>query len=170
MLQHATDWLKDHLDAGYALDEEMLGTHEFEPGAGPAGLHPFRFVVTWGSESIRRFLQPGEQHLTATLSGTVTAGGLCADSPCQGSLRIDYFGCHKIRYDFLFETPDGPCRFVGEKVNIQAWNLPVSHTTCFGTVTRVRDGRLLSRAVVHFRLRSLPAFLASLRVQAASHA
>ncbi|MBM4356139.1 MAG: hypothetical protein FJ109_20500 [Deltaproteobacteria bacterium] len=168
MLQQAADWIRGRLDAGYSLDEVMSGTHEFEPGAGPPGIHPFRFVVTWGATSVRRFLEPGEQRLAATLSGAVTAGGLCSDAPCRGALRIDYFGRHMIRYDFEFTSDQGPCRFVGEKVNIQVWNLPVSHTTCFGTVTRLSDGRLLSRAVVHFRLRTLPAFLASLRLKAAT--
>ncbi len=170
MLHQAAEWLRDHIDAGYSLDEVMAGTHEFEPGAGPPGTHPFRFVVKWGSDSMRGFLHPGEQFLTAALAGTVTAGSLCADAPCAGSLRIDYFGRHSIRYVFEFDSAQGQCRFVGEKVNIRAWNLPVSHTTCFGTVTRISDGRLVSRAVVHFRLRTLPAFLGSLRVRAANHA
>jgi hypothetical protein len=168
MLSRTTRWLNRSLDAAYALDEVMQGTHEFEPGTGPAGIHPFRFCVTWGTKSVRSFLAPGSHHLTASLSGTVTAGSLCNDAPCDGTLRIDYFGRHTIRYEFEFPSDQGRCRFVGEKVNIRAWNLPVSHTTCFGTVTRVSDGRLLSRAVVHFRLRTLPAFLGSLRLKAAN--
>jgi hypothetical protein len=149
---------------GFLIDEEMSGTHEFEAGCGPPGRHPLSFRVTWGARNVGDFLNPFDRRFGhAELEGTITVGGLCDEAPCTGSLVLDYVKNHAISYTLDFEVDGTGYRFVGEKVNIRAWNLPVSHTTCFGTLTEAGSGRLLSRSVTFFRLRTAPRFLASLR-------
>ena len=152
---------------GLRMNEVMSGEHEFEAGHGPEGTHPFEFRVMWGTDDLAAWLDPtSPRFLTCDLSGTVTVGGLCHAAPCGGRLALRYFDEHKIRYVFHFEVEGCRYRFVGEKVNIQVWNLPVSHTTCFGVLTEVETGRLVSRSTTHFRMLTAPAFLASLRLPA----
>jgi hypothetical protein len=152
---------------GFRMDEVMSGTHVFEPGCGPAGRLPMSFTVTWGPDDVLRWVDPRSgDFLTQTLEGTVTVGGLCEDAPCKGRLELRYFDEHMLRYTFEFEVGGVRYRYLGEKVNIQAWNLPVSHTTCYGVLTEAETGRLISRSVTHFRLSAIPAFLGSLRLAA----
>ncbi len=149
---------------GFATDEIMSGHHRFEPGAGPAGELPFEFRVTWGPPDLFRWLDPAdERFMRHDLAGVVTVGGWGEDIPCQVSLELRYFTEHRIRYRFELEHEGMAYRFVGEKVNIKLWNLPVSHTTCFGRMTELQTGRLVSTSVTHFRMRTLPAFLLSFR-------
>lgn len=149
---------------GFATDEVMTGQHRFEPGLGPQGELPFEFRVTWGPPSLRKWLDPAdERFMRHHLAGTVTVGGWGEDIPCEGSLELLYFTEHRIRYAFTLEHAGIGYRFVGEKVNIKLWNLPVSHTTCFGRMTELQTGRLVSTSVTHFRMRTLPAFLLSFR-------
>lgn len=149
---------------GFSMDEVMTGTHEFAPGAGPAGVHPFEFRVRWGATDMAAFLNPtSKDFMVNTMEGTVTAGGLCRETPCRGTLELRYFKDQKIRYTFAFEAGGATYHFIGEKVHILPWNLPTSHTTCFGTLTDAR-GRLISRSLTFFRLRTAPAFLRSFRL------
>jgi hypothetical protein len=153
---------------GFRMDEVMSGDHAFEPGCGPEGRWPMSFAVTWGPDDLRAWIDPGSgEFLTQPLEGTVTVGGLCDDAPCRGRLELRYFDEHALRYTFEFSASGVRYRFVGEKVNIKPWNLPVSHTTCYGVLTELDTGRLVSRSVTHFRFRTIPAFLASLRLAAA---
>jgi hypothetical protein len=151
---------------GFKVDEEMSGHHRFEPGRGPPGRHPFSFRLTWGPGNLGRWLDPGDpQFMTQEAEGSLTVGGLCQDTPCRGTLELRYRDEHLIRYTLDFGHEGAAYRFVGEKVNIRPWNLPVSHTTCHGRVTAVETGVLLSTSVTHFRLSTLPAFLGSFRLQ-----
>ena len=149
---------------GFCIDEEMVGTHRFEPGFGPSGGQSFMFKVSWGTSSFRQWLLFGDNFLTSGLIGTITARGLCADTPCAGTLALRYFSERRLRYEFTFLAKERVYRFVGEKVNIRPWNLPVSHTTCFGRITDVATGQLISTALVFFRLRDIPRFLRSFRL------
>ena len=149
---------------GFLIDETMSGVHEFEPGFGPSGILPMEFKVTWGARDLVQWLNPnGDHFMTVDLEGTVTVDGLCQLAPCQGKLALKYFDERKIRYTFTFTIDGREYRYVGEKVNIRPWNLPVSHTTCFGTLTEVATGKLVSKSVTHFRMRTVPEFAASLR-------
>jgi hypothetical protein len=152
-------------DIGFQMSEVMSGWHEFEPGFGPIGRHEMEFRVDWGPRRLSQWKDPtGGPFLTQPLEGTVTIGGLCREAPCRGTLDLRYLREHRLRYVFEFEA-DGRCwRFTGEKVNVRPWNLPVSHTTCFGVLVDVKSGALASRSVTHFRLRSIPAFLGSFRL------
>lgn len=152
---------------GFQMDETMAGEHEFAPGMGPPGKRRLEFRVTWGPRNLWRWLTPGgDDFLRQSLAGTVTVEGLCEAAPCAGTLELRYFGEHKIRYSFDFEAGGRRLRYLGEKVDIRPWNLHVSHTTCFGSITEADTGTLVSTSVVRFPLSSLPRFLASLRLTA----
>ncbi len=156
---------------GFRMQEVMRGTHEFEPGCGPPGRHPMELRVTWGPERLERWLSPASgEFMTQPLEGAVTVGGLCENAPCEGRLELRYRGEHRIRYDFEFEADGRRYRYVGEKVNIRPWNLPFSHTTCFGRVTEAGTGRLVSTSTTIFELESLPGFLLSFRLTRAPEA
>jgi len=150
---------------GFLGDEVMTGWHRFEPGFGPPGRHFFEFRVTWGTKHLGRWLDPtGDEFMINDMHGTFTATGLCEDAPCEGILELKYFDEHLLRYVLDFEADGRPHRFVGEKVNIRPWNLPVSHTTCFGRITESDGNRLVSTAECYFRFRTAPRFAASFRL------
>lgn len=150
---------------GFRIDEVMSGSHTFEPGCGPAGRLPMEFRVTWGHPHLAKFANPlDDQFGKAELAGTVSIDFLCQDTPCQGTFELNYLSEHTIRYQFEFDANKVRFRYVGEKVNIWPWNLPVSHTTCFGTLIEVATGKLISRSVVHFRMSTMLPFVASFRL------
>lgn len=150
---------------GFLLDEVMSGTHEFEPGCGPRGTLPFGFHVTWGPKRVLPWANPtGREFLSQAMHGRVSIGGLCDEAPCQGTLRLRYFTKRTIRYTFEFGVEGRDYQYVGEKVNILPWNLPTSHTTCFGTVKEIASGKLISRSVTHFRIKTTYDFLTSFRL------
>lgn len=149
---------------GFVMDEVMTGDHEFEPEFGEPGRRPMEFRSTWGPRRLSEWLNPlGDKFLWQELTGAITVDGLCANVPATGSLELKYFTEHILRYKLNFEVGGTAYEFVGEKVNIRPWNLPVSHTTCYGVLTEVETGRLVSKSVTHFRLKTAPAFLASFR-------
>ncbi len=163
-LDHLKRIAKDRM-VGFRIDEIMSGTHEFEPGMGPPGTHVFRFDVCWGPDDMRAWIHPGSpDFMVQPMSGTVIAGGLCDEAPIEGTLALEYFDSGKIRYTFNFEANGKLYDFVGEKVNIKPWNLPVSHTTCFGVLTEAESGRLVSRPLTFFQMRTLPNFIKSFRL------
>lgn len=150
---------------GFAVDETMAGYHTFEPGLGPAGRLPMEFHVTWGTKNLRQYLDlKGDRFLVNDLQGRVSVGSLCRDVPCHGTLELKYISEQSIRYTFDFAVDGKTYHYVGEKVNIWPWNLLVSHTTCFGTLVEAQTGKLVSRSVTHFRLRTFPSFLMSFRL------
>ena len=154
---------------GFRMHESMRGWHVFEPGWGPPGRHPFRFDVTWGPDDLGRWLDPrSPDFLRHPMRGTVTVGGLCAQVPCEGTMELRYVGEHRIGYRFRFEAGGRTFLFRGDKVEIRPWNLPFSHTTCFGTIQIDDDeggSQLVSRSVTRFLLRTTPAFVGSFRVR-----
>lgn len=150
---------------GFCMNEVMTGTHKFEPGFGPSGTHFMEFRAVWGTKNFAEWLDRSSKNfLVNFLEGNVTIEGLCRNAPCEGTLALRYFKDHSICYTFTFEAKKVRYRFVGEKVNIKPWNLLWSHTTCFGRLTEVKSGRLVSTSVTHFRLRKVPSFLSSLRI------
>ena len=160
--QRCTDDCRGH---GFHMVERMIGRHEFEAKYGPPGKQPMEFSVRWGSQRLRSWLNPlGDRFMTNDLDGTVTIRGLCDRAPCKGTLELRYLKDASIRYTFEFEVDGMPLRYVGEKVCIRPWNLPWSHTTCYGRLVRTDTGELVSTSVLHFRLRTVPGFLTSLRV------
>lgn len=150
---------------GFRVDEVMSGEHEFEPAFGLAGKRPMEFRVTWGADRVGEWGNPfGAGFMVNDLAGTVSIQGLCEKTPCRGTLELRYFRDRTIRYTFEFAVNGTGYRYVGEKVHILPWNLPWSHTTCYGRVVDKATGELVSTSVTHFRLRTAPAFLASVRL------
>ncbi len=153
---------------GFSIDETMSGYHEFEPGFGPPGEQPLEFRVTWGTRDFLDWVnRHGRRLPTQDLHGVISVGGLCENAPCHGTLELMYFDKKKIRYTLNFVVDDKPYRFIGEKVNIRPWNLPVSHTTCYGTLTEAETNRLVSRSVTYFHIKTMPEFAGSLRLAVA---
>ncbi len=154
---------------GFRMEERMAGTHrfrrDFPPGEVKAGTElPLSFVACWGHESLPRFLsRKSGEFLRAELEGIITAGGLCAETPIQGSIELRYFEDASVRYRFEFEAHRRRFRYAGEKRGIRPWNLHRTHTTCYGTITDLEDGELLTDSVTYFDLRDLPSFFASWR-------
>ena len=149
---------------GFHMNEAMSGVHEFEPRYGEPGKRKMEFRVRWGTDRLSRWLNPlGREFMLSDLEGAVTIDGLCVDAPCHGTLHMRYFKDATLRYTFEFQVSGVPYRYVGEKVHLRPWNLVWSHTTCFGRLVRTDTGELVSTSVTHFRLRSAPRFLASVR-------
>jgi len=145
------------------MHEVMSGRHEFEPRFGEPGKRDMEFRVRWGTDDLVRWLNPlGREFMLNDLHGTVTIDGLCVDTPCSGTLHLRYFNDATLRYTFDFDVSGVPYRYVGEKVHLRPWNLAWSHTTCYGRVVRTDTGELVSTSVTHFRLRTVPGFVASL--------
>jgi hypothetical protein len=149
---------------GFSMDEVMSGSHKFLDGRSEDTALPMEFDVKWGAPSLGDFITPGPKFFKTDLAGTVTVGGLCEAAPCKGNLTLGYFKDASIRYDFKFTVHGIKYQFIGEKVNIKPWNLPVSHTTCFGLLTEIDSGRLISRSLTFFKLGTVPSFLASFRL------
>jgi len=150
---------------GFLMDEVMSGEHEFEPGFGKPGKRPMEFRVTWGPKSVLHWLNPvGGSFMKQPLAGAVTIDGLCTNAACTGTLELNYITEQKIRYTFDFGVNGKEYHFVGEKRNIRPWNLHVTHTTCYGELHAVKTGKLVSRSVTYFRLKTAPAFLMSMRL------
>jgi hypothetical protein len=144
----------------------MIGTHTFSRISSFAHRtddkkeYPFSFDVRWGAK-LKDFLNPfSKQFMTAKLNGIVDVGGI-GRFPCVGTLKLDYVNKNKITYEFLFVISHREYKYVGEKVNIKPWNLPASHTTCFGTIIEKYSGTLVSKSITHFRMSTLPSFLKS---------
>jgi len=149
---------------GFRMTEDMSGWHEYLPGRGPEGRLPFSFHVVWGVDRVKQCVaHDGGLHFLQSLAGTVTAGGLCDATPCRGTLDLRYFLDQRLVYDFTFVVEETKYRWVGQKVNVRPWNLPVSHTTCFGRLTELETGKLVSTSVTFFHLHTIPKFLGSLR-------
>ncbi|OIP30246.1 MAG: hypothetical protein AUK47_25610 [Deltaproteobacteria bacterium CG2_30_63_29] len=149
---------------GFRMNEVMSGWHEFEPELGGTR-QPFEFDIIWGPRDLVAWANPVHpEFLVQPLSGTVTAGGLCHQTPCEGSLEFRYFKDRSVRYTFDFEVADVRYQYQGSKLDLLPWNLHITHTTAFGTIKEVDSGRLVSRSVVHFKLHRAPSFLFSLRL------
>jgi hypothetical protein len=150
---------------GFKMDEVMTGLHWYEPGCGPEGEHYMQFSGTWGPDNLKGYVDPkSDNFMTQPLDGEVTIGGLCEAAPMKGTLELRYFSEHKIRYAFEFKAGKKKYNFVGEKVNIKPWNLPVSHTTCFGRLTEATTGKLVGTSVTFFKLLDSAKFMGSLRL------
>ena len=129
---------------GFRIDEAMIGEHEFEPKFGSPEKRPMEFRVTWGPRHIFQWANPAHHRfMVSELEGMVTIDGLCHHTPCTGSLELRYLKDHAIRYTFGFKQGSQSYKYIGEKIrNIRLWNLPRSHTTCFGRSDPCRDGRV----------------------------
>ena len=133
------------MKVGFKMDEVMTGFHRFDEdfdlitdGKSLSKEELFmEFKITWGPNDILKWINPlSRDFMTQPLKGTITIQGLCEDCPCDGTLALSY---HKgeLCYNIRFIHNKRIYRYVGKKINIRPWNLPISHTTCYGT-TKVR--------------------------------
>jgi hypothetical protein len=153
---------------GFKLDELMTGTHRFTDGrTDPSGQRPLFFHITWGNRSLLRFFNPfSGQFLLNEARGVMTVDGLVNKADCTGTLHLLYFTERKIRYDLSFRDDAGKTyRYVGEKRNIWPWNLHRTHVTCYGTITDLETGKVISESVIYFPYRETLAFLLSFRLR-----
>lgn len=159
---------------GFKLDELMTGTHHFTgnfTGKGEKnGERPLLFNITWGNGNLFQFLNPfSRQFFFNEARGVITVDGLVNKADCTGTLHLLYFTQRKIRYELDFKDDDGrPYRYVGEKRNLWPWNLHKTHVTCYGTVTDLTSGSVISESVVYFPYRETPAFILSFRFRLGS--
>jgi hypothetical protein len=150
---------------GFRIHEVMSGTHEFVGKAGPKGEFPFSFELDWGTDNLLEFLNPfSGQSFTAKAEGVVRMGEFVDEAPCSGTLEFCYFTEAKIRYRFTFTVGGNTYEYIGEKVEIRPWNLHRTHTTCYGVVYDVKQGKEISRSITYFDVAALPAFLSSFRI------
>lgn len=150
---------------GFEMEELMQGEHEFVVGHGPKGKQEMYFKVTWGTQQLLEWLNPfNEEFMVNDLEGVVFIDGLCEEVAVQGTLALKYFTEQKIRYEFEFEVEGEGYIFVGEKRNIYPWNLPYSHTCCFGELRLKATNEIVSTSITHFRLDTLPEFMRSFKL------
>jgi len=158
---------------GFKAEEVMTGTHHFMKGIQPGKERPLEFSGNWGSDNLAAFIKNilTAKPAVAWLIGEVSVGGLCKRAPMHGKLELNYLGQGKIRYTFNFTCNKKYYLYVGEKRNIKLWNLPKSHTTCYGKLYEVHAGglgnpelELVSESITYFRLCTAPAFLLSFRL------
>ncbi|MFZ5564496.1 MAG: hypothetical protein ACOZBW_10625 [Thermodesulfobacteriota bacterium] len=149
---------------GFTLNELMTGTHRFTDGRG-AEERPLTFALTWGNSSLSQWASPfSDQFLWNEARGWITVDGLVEKADCKGSLHLLYFSERKIRYELFFNDEQGRSyRYLGEKRNLWPWNLHRTHVTCYGTVTELETGKVISESVVYFPYRETLAFICSFR-------
>jgi len=153
---------------GFNMEELMIGDHEFVNDSGEKGKFPFQFKVVWGTKNLAKWGNPFKSDFMVNdLEGTITIGGLAEEVPCKGKLELRYFDAQKIVYTFDFEVDGTAYQYVGEKRNIYPWNLPYSHTTCFGEVIEKDSGKVISKSITHFRMSDMPEFVKSLKFEKA---
>jgi hypothetical protein len=145
---------------GFTIKETMTGWHEYI-GSSDMKRWPFEFTVECGMESLSSPTHDSDGGLVMGLSGTVKVGGLCHETKCVGTLRLRYLQDATVRYAFVFKAGDRILRYEGHKIDIKPWNLLISHTTCFGTVTDLETGKFVSQGVTYFRFHTLPSMLTS---------
>lgn len=151
---------------GFTLNELMTGDHHFTGQGTDTASHPLLFHITWGNQNLFRFLNPfSGQFLFNQAKGFITVGGLANKADCTGSLHLLYFTRRKIRYELFFTGDDNRSyQYIGEKVNLWPWNLHKTHFTCHGTIQDVASGTTVSKSVIYFPYREMPAFLGSFRL------
>ena len=126
---------------------------------------PFRFVARWGHLRLSSFLNPiSNDYLDAALHGEVDVGGICARAPMDGNLSFAYLSRQSISYCFDFDAGGRRLRFRGDKRHIRPWNLPWSHTTCYGELSELASGEPISTVLLRFPPSTLMPFLSSFRL------
>lgn len=150
---------------GFKIDELMTGTHRFTDKPGTE--RPMLFSLTWGSDSLLKFLNPFSRNfLLSQATGFITVDGLVDKAECSGTLHLRYFSGRKIVYELFFQDEKGVnYRYVGEKLNLWPWNLYRTHFTCYGTITDLSNGKVISESVVYFPYREIFPFACSFRLR-----
>lgn len=151
---------------GFKFDEVMTGEHIFCGGQND-GLKGFmEFRVRWGGH-LSEMLGVLTGSAVLSLHGRMWVDGIANNEKCRGTLELAYregritYTIHF--YGLVYGHGWQPLTFTGSKTGIRPWNLHRTHTTCHGQIW-MRDGTVVSESTTHFRLRTMPAFLASFRL------
>ena len=150
---------------GFEFVEVMEGYH-YMPAVTQKKMS-LRFKVKWGTEKLKEVLDPkSPSYLMFQLAGVLEAEGIADKTRTFGYLHLKYPE-HKIQYALQFKSAEPPpvndYLLTGEKMNIQWWNLPFSHTTCYTTIINGGD-QLISRGVVFFKLKNAVSFIKSFKI------
>jgi hypothetical protein len=150
---------------GFEMVETMEGYHCM-PAISDKNMD-LRFKVKWGTENLKEVLNPSsKQYLMFQMAGVLEAEGIVDKTRAFGYLHLNYPE-HKLQYALQFKSaerpPENDYMLIGEKMNVQWWNLPVSHTTCYTTIINGAD-QLISRGVVFFKLKNAWPFIKSLKL------
>jgi len=140
---------------GFRISETMSGWYE-DPIDGRR--EKFEFELEWGTDDISGLVGRGFPMMLVVYDGHVKAEGLYRGPIDRGSFMIDY-PRNTIEYYFEF----GKYNYEGMKLDIKLWNLPFSHTTCFGTICN-DECELVSATLTKFKFRTLPKMLSTLRL------
>ena len=150
---------------GFEFIEIMEGYH-YMPAVMDKKQH-MKFHVKWGTENIKEVLNPkSKSYLMFQMAGVMEIEGIVDKTRTFGYLHLNYPD-NRIQYMLQFKSAEAPpvndYILTGEKMNIQWWNLPFSHTTCYTTVINGAD-QLISRGVVFFKLKNAIPFLKSFKL------
>ncbi len=140
----------------FFMDETMYGRYRMISGDHREGR--LDFTVRFGSDDWAETLRTKKTVLT----GTVDMDGFATKQPLEGYLLIDLFGDKILVYDFTFHSDDGKLMHFFGKKYVRYLNIPKTMTTLYGVVEQ--ENIPIAEVESHFRLRTLPAFLASFRV------
>ena len=95
------------------------------------------------------------------VTGHVTIAGHVTNATAEGAIELDLLGCRRVVYDLSWRNSEGLySRFFGQKA-LRARRPIESWTTLKGHVHV--GGALSGHATLRFDLRSLPAFLRTMR-------
>lgn len=150
---------------GFEFTEIMEGYH-YMPAISDKRM-PMRFHVKWGTENLKEVLDPSSKaYLMFQLAGVLEIDGIVEKTRTYGYIHLNYPD-NRIQYALHFKSAEKPPEndyiLMGEKMNIQWWNLPYSHTTCYTTVMNGAD-QIISRGVVFFKLKNAWPFLKSFKL------
>jgi hypothetical protein len=149
---------------GFRMKETMTGTHEFNSGFGAPGKKFMEFVINWGPENIKKWINPFSSYfLSQRLSGKITIEDLCENQKCWGVLKLQYWK-GRLEYNIFFSLNGTLYEYIGIKKDIKPWNLHRTHTTCYGTLRNLYTGNIISKSTTYFELKTLPSFLGSFRL------
>jgi len=149
------------------LTETMRGLHHFtDPDLGEARDRRMWFTIDWRGAPSAVLNPLSRTFMVFDAAGVMYVEGLTEpEVECEGTLAVDYFRTQTIKYDLAFDVEGVRYRYKGEKVEVnlaRPLELIKTHTTCYGSTTR--DGRIISRSVTHFDLRTAVPFVTSFRL------
>jgi len=116
------------------------------------------FDARFGSDNWEEMVRTKKTVLT----GYVNMDGFATNQPLNGYLMIDLLGDKVLVYDFTFRSDTGKLMHFYGKKDVRYLNLPKTMTTLYGVVEQ--ENIPIAEVESHFRFRTLPAFLLSLRV------
>ncbi|RJO66130.1 MAG: hypothetical protein C4523_13700 [Myxococcales bacterium] len=149
----------------FSFTETMSGEHKFSKGKKAAnGPQAFSFTLTATADPLTAAIDWSRAALIFTAHGNVQAEGINQESRLAGTLEIDLFSSHEIRYQFEFRGADRQTYCFSGKKNVSFWSPWKSMTTLYGEISRKKTGAVVSTALVNFPASQLAPFILSARL------